>query len=100
MIKLTPRDRGVLAGIMQARTGVPMLEAFDIVDACTGALDRLNYTLLPDETAQALTAAGAQLLDPHNAFIPMPDRAVLRQHMADTGMDKKMGDVIRWTINP
>lgn len=96
MIKLTPKVHGRLAATMQARTGVPLLEAFDIVNAFLGSLDKQGYSLLPHEVVLALNAAGAQVLDPSNGLQAMPDRAVLRPYLEELGW--KVGE--RWTGNP
>ena len=100
MIDMRPQHRVLIAARMKARLGVPMLEALDIVDAFCKALHTERYSLIPDSTAETLAAAAGQILDPHNALMPMADRVVLKQYLTDMGWVHKLEEVVRWTANP
>ena len=100
MIDLRPNHRAVIAARMKARLGVPMLEALDIVDAFCKALDAEQYALVPTATAEALAAAAGQMLDPHNALMPVPSRTLLKDYLTRMGWAHKLQEVVRWTANP
>lgn len=85
MIYVAPADRSKIAAIVKLRTGVPTLEAFDMVDAILKALVGSGHSVLPQPLVRALEAAAVHTLDPVNGLLPMPDRSVLVPYLQERG---------------
>jgi len=86
MIRLTMRDRGTLAGILKIHAGTAThLEAFDLVDTVMKFLNDREYSVVSNDVMRALNAAAAQVVDPTNHLLPLPDRSVVVPHLRDLG---------------